>query len=461
MELTDDVLLLDDEANDADENAAFATVVQELSDEQLEAFRPIVDEAFRDVSAEELRPEVAELLRNVPDEALPAAIGLISALAPIVTPLISKAIGSKRSGGGRRRRTPRPPRPRPRPTPRAGPSIDSSHFVNLLLRALQDPRVRSALSGGRPQEIEDAFSSAFEAEFDDTDEVDDDELVDLIERVDRSLVEHEAGVAGTDLENVLESVQLLERIIQKVSGDVDAVVRFRSGVHFTEAFPQSAVCQLQIEMINGSRRTSGLGTGFYIGRNVLLTAAHNIVHPRFGTLRRGVATPGRNGNREPYGSFRFSRRQAAVHPRYRPGGDGSFDLAVIAASSPAPRGQSFSVGALRDDELRRATPVAVGGYAADLGAGVDPKRQNVDYDIIRSFTSETMHYSLHTTKGTSGSPVWLFHPVHRVVGVHVKAADGHHNRCCRLTPDKLDWIRRAVAGLSRSSHEAAIAELTA
>ena len=89
-----------------------------------------------------------------------------------------------------------------------------------------------------------------------------------------------------------------------------------------------------------------------------------------------------------------------------------------------------------------ATGIAVCGYAADRSAGVDPNRQNIDYDTIRDLDPESFTYSLNTTGGTSGSPVfYVTRGEIRAVGVHSRENDIHTNRGCRLTDAKVAWIR--------------------
>lgn len=246
-----------------------------------------------------------------------------------------------------------------------------------------------------------------------------------------------------DIENNIEYIRKTEATIKKVSGDQDAKLRFQQGIQFTEVFPYSATCQMQIRM----ERAAGIGTAFYIDEYILLTAAHNIEHGKHGEMFFAQIYPGKSIRKgqpyNPYGMFKVNRSNVLVHPDYVPSRGNEFDIAVVLTPNRCPRGMYFQLGVATDKEIREGLPVAVNGYAADTSAGVDPNMQNLDYDIIRHENTDQLMYSLHTAGGTSGSPVWTFDPVHEVVGVHSAKYDKTRNVACRLDTNKISWIDNA------------------
>lgn len=229
-----------------------------------------------------------------------------------------------------------------------------------------------------------------------------------------------------------------EALIQPLSTHLSNRARFRAGVPMTTIFPFSAVCQLRMQM-SGTGSSWFHGTGFYIGPNRILTAGHNIFGED-GFATRMIVTPGRNGSERPFGSFEVQPAAMVAHPswRRRPK-SAAFDLAVLKVRTGPPNGEFFELEELR---FTPKSGIAVCGYAADRAAGVDPDQQNLDYDTIRDLDAESFTYSLNTTGGTSGSPVfYVTHGAIRAVGVHSRTHDRHTNRGCRLTDAKVAWIR--------------------
>lgn len=219
-----------------------------------------------------------------------------------------------------------------------------------------------------------------------------------------------------------------------------------AGVPDTSLFPFSAICQLRIDPTDSGY---GQGTGFYIAPDRILTCAHNCHGASSITV-----IPGKNDRvtpSEPYGSFTVQSRQWTIHPQYNhdaPGQDREdFDLAVIQVTTPPPNGAYFDF--LEELNQSRPSPIMVCGYAA---SNVDRDRQHLDADMIRQVTDNRIQYNIQTTPGNSGSPVFYIEVWEddtarasvqetRLVGVHVSNFDPTLNQACRLTQDKISWIR--------------------
>jgi V8-like Glu-specific endopeptidase len=218
----------------------------------------------------------------------------------------------------------------------------------------------------------------------------------------------------------------------------DRMQKWKAGVGNTSVFPHSAICQFQITLNDGSQ---ALGTGFYIARDRILTCAHNV---------DGAASlkiiPGKNDDQEPFGSFTVSSSDWDVHPRYQ-SDSRDFDLAVIRVGTPPPNGAAFD----QLEELLQSlpSPIIVCGYAADT---VNQDKQHLDGDTIREVKDNTFQNNLQTEPGNSGSPVFYVWGREdeetqtsvletRLVGVHVSGFSKTLNQGCRLTEDKIKWIR--------------------
>jgi N-acetyl-anhydromuramyl-L-alanine amidase AmpD/V8-like Glu-specific endopeptidase len=230
------------------------------------------------------------------------------------------------------------------------------------------------------------------------------------------------------------------------------------GVEDTASFPHSAICFLRMTAPDGKTYT---GTGFYVGRNRILTCAHNL---------NGMSTvqivPGRNGaGTAPFGEATIDSTQWRVAPRYTGSGNWDNDLAVIDnAPIAAPNGAWF--------QFLQATPattmpLAVCGYSAgshlhpELGSLTDRNKQHLHGGHAQGqATPETIDYDILAVAGASGSPVYTVRDEGNglqafVCGVHVTrgpidpgTGGASVNRACFLTPAKLDWIEGRATSFS-------------
>lgn len=217
------------------------------------------------------------------------------------------------------------------------------------------------------------------------------------------------------------------------------------GVDNTRSFPHSAICQLKMTAPDGSRYS---GTGFYIGRNRILTCAHNLHGMSSVTI-----IPGRNGSGgKPFGEVTVSSSSWRIAPGYTGSGNWANDLAVIDnVSLAAPNGKFFEfLMQTPSDQL----PIVVCGYSAGsrtvpaLNRIIDGDKQHLHGGYAHGQSDfEVIEYPILTLMGASGSPVYTV--VERsgqlkalICAVHVTgqpAAQGL-NRGCFITPNKIDWI---------------------
>jgi len=225
------------------------------------------------------------------------------------------------------------------------------------------------------------------------------------------------------------------------------------GVGNTHMFPHSAICKLTMTGPDGSMYG---GTGFYIGKNRILTCAHNL----YG-MSKVVVMPGSNAaGDKPYGSCTIQSSGWRVAPGYTGSGNWDNDLAVIDnVPIAAPNSQWF--GFLNATPSTRM-PIVICGYSAqsdavpDLTAAIDGERQHLHGGYAAEQSGpEVIEYNILTLHGASGSPV--YHLSDRsgklealVCAVHVTgqpAARGL-NRGCFITPTKIDWIEGRARSFS-------------
>ncbi|WP_169307264.1 papain-like cysteine protease family protein [Chitiniphilus eburneus] len=234
-----------------------------------------------------------------------------------------------------------------------------------------------------------------------------------------------------------------------------------AGVPNTTLFPHSAICQLLMTAPNGSVYQ---GTGFYIGRNRILTCAHNL-HGK----TRVTIIPGRNGaGGKPFGETTVQSSSWRVAPGYTGSGNWANDLAVIDnVPLAAPNDQWFEfLNATPSDQL----PIVVCGYSLQsvavpaLTQAIDGDMQHLHGGYAASQSGpEVIEYPILTLKGASGSPV--YHIANDggtlralVCAVHVTgepAAQGL-NRGCFITPRKIDWIEGRATSFALAARALAI-----
>lgn len=209
-----------------------------------------------------------------------------------------------------------------------------------------------------------------------------------------------------------------------------------AGVPDTSFFPFSAVCQLQVSGAGGA----GVGTGFYIGREKILTVGHNFHHAPWSDAwwaSSVLVQPGFDGGscQFPEKSFSIDGR-TLVHKRWGDSKDITWDLAVLRVPGlPAPNDQWFQL----PDSCPVPQDFFVAGFG-QIGAGTADQPMRCDGGPVTRIDDELMYYNVNTKGGNSGSPVFVNDQSGMVVAVHRAPATATTNMGVYLTPEKLEWI---------------------
>jgi V8-like Glu-specific endopeptidase len=196
---------------------------------------------------------------------------------------------------------------------------------------------------------------------------------------------------------------------------------------------------------------SYIGTAWFIGRRTLLTAGHCVYSDTdFGGWIGSIeASPGRNGQQFPFGSFKATR--FSTLEKWKNTSDPDFDVGCIHLEEPVGDQVGwFSIAALSDTELANQL-LNVSGYPGDRGNGTE---QYHHANRVLHPAARRIYYDIDTYGGQSGSPVWKQgsngDPV--AVGIHAYGLGGTSsslnitaNSAPRITPLLLDTIRGWLA----------------
>lgn len=246
----------------------------------------------------------------------------------------------------------------------------------------------------------------------------------------------------------------------------------RTPVPDPRAPPYRQICQISYKVPDpaSSRMRPKRGTGWLAGPRLVITAGHVI----FDAIHKGdpeilsrdfAIAPGRirRGDGEeaaPYGIFGMARLSA--HPRWLSDCDPACDIGCIHLDRPVPGAVGHWTFAAFDDTALEGAEVNIAGYPV-LGPPEDGSPVPIPHNGMKAFwhrnridrvSPHRLFYSVDTSGGQSGAPVWLRLSAQEpptVIGVHAygfnseTTGEDRANSATRITPQLVQTIRRWMA----------------
>jgi V8-like Glu-specific endopeptidase len=225
-------------------------------------------------------------------------------------------------------------------------------------------------------------------------------------------------------------------LVRDVTGGQDG----RQDVPDANAWPWRAICAIEVVSPSSVRK----GTGWFVGPNTVITAAH-VLTGHLGAIPSANALtltvrPGRQGEESPWGAW--PSKKWAVSQAWRSTRDPGADLgAIFLSGNPGASVGSLAVRLWSEE----ASSVAVAGYPLAGGGG----RQLQHRDSVHHTDPTRLYYGVDTTEGQSGGPVLLGDPAEGVViGIHAYGFEGlpeplrgnHWNSGVRVTASILSQL---------------------
>lgn len=200
--------------------------------------------------------------------------------------------------------------------------------------------------------------------------------------------------------------------------------------------PLASVCHLTVRRWKGGvYTTTAVGTGFLIGDDVIVTAAHNVHSLAFNWIDGGVARCGRHWDAVGRDTsvwdapVRFTRADVDTgggSPVWFPGSAG--DYAVVRLAEPAPYRSPFRLLSPDDAPVAEGERIYVAGHPGNWDPDEGGARVSLCTDrmhrasgAVAEVLGPLFSYAVETRTGNSGGPVWVDRgdgPV--VVGVHIE-----------------------------------------
>jgi V8-like Glu-specific endopeptidase len=213
----------------------------------------------------------------------------------------------------------------------------------------------------------------------------------------------------------------------------------------TTAFPNHAICKLIVTFPYSPTGLAFVGTGSLIGRRHVLTAGHVIFSALWGGWAKTIlVVPGMDGSNSWFGSEllvapNFKRRSVTG---WTEDADIDYDWGLITLNSGFPLLGTFGVLYPSDDTLDNITAY-ITGYPTGLGTPKGTQQFGVPGGgKIGDYDSTLVYYTIDTTKGQSGSGVYVFWKGKRaIMAVHAGTYDDDENRGTRITKTRYNMIR--------------------
>ncbi len=215
----------------------------------------------------------------------------------------------------------------------------------------------------------------------------------------------------------------------------------------TRKYPFRAICALLMTGQNGSQ---SIGTGWFAGPNLIVTAGHNLfdneaIGRNSGWIRQVQVWPGRNGD-STFETEIADTSQLGVSDEWRNRSPNRelLDYGVIRLKNGLGKKLGWFGLKYWPSEQLQGKEFNVVGYPA-AQRGIAPFTMWYDIGSITQARQKTIEYTMDTTPGESGSPViaWVQDQSGGgsmvVVGIH-NYGMGSFNQATRITPAVLNSI---------------------
>jgi glutamyl endopeptidase len=218
------------------------------------------------------------------------------------------------------------------------------------------------------------------------------------------------------------------------------------------------ICRIAVDLKSGGKAH---GTGIFINRYYVLTAAHNVANATFGDAARVTVVPGQNGEEKPLGSFvsttwHIPDEYRSKMPPY-PAPDGTkdyskylYDYALIELEQPALQQVAVFPQVYRASvEQLTQVKATIKGYPGNKPDGTMWEASGKL--TINDQDTQFLFYQISTYGGDSGAGVLssLLGETY-IAGVHVAGSNGpgglNSNYAVRVSDEMLlninKWIKR-------------------
>jgi len=194
-------------------------------------------------------------------------------------------------------------------------------------------------------------------------------------------------------------------------------------------YPHRCVCHLEIRNSDSGTSRIKSGTGWFVGRNTVITAAHNIIdHDERFHASSVYVSAGRSPRQGSVWSGPATWYQ--VHPHWAISPSPEVDLAAVWVAQ-----QSDLVGNLRliepGQSLSRGQEIHIAGYPDTLPFGAQGRASG----HLRGVGQGRIDHQLPTSNGVSGGPIWIVDStgMPRVAGIHTHASSPHETEAVLVT----------------------------
>ena len=203
-------------------------------------------------------------------------------------------------------------------------------------------------------------------------------------------------------------------------------------------FPNTAICSLQIASQDGKRF---IGTGFFVGPRVVLTAGHCVyMHDHGGWAKSIEVIPALDGTTQKYGSAVSSFYYSLVG--WTKNKNTEYDFAAIILPENAALGQKtgwFGYCYHTDDKYFNNLAVTLAGYPGDKGGSQQWGMSGVTTGVTNN--GRKFAYKIDTYGGQSGSPVYVVNNnSYYAKGIHTNGGSSY-NYATRINKNIFDLVK--------------------